>query len=222
VPASGTRGDAAADGTQWVSLIEESALETIRDCFRIPESVVMRIPASGEGEVASAGSNEVCLTVQILDAGLKFPILCLVCEVLEHLSLAPAQLQPNGWRMIIASAMMWSEFFKAEGCPQLTLEEFWYMYKQEGRRNGVWKLHSCIPAWKLVDLPGWVLSLKELESKFFFVSWEHWEYPGDEVRHRDGPIKFRRRWGKPLAKSSNELPLTALQLDRLDRILQWA
>jgi hypothetical protein len=74
--------------------------------------------------------------------------------------------------MIIASAIMWSEFFKAEGRPRLTLEEFWYMYKQEKRRDGAWNLHSRIPGRKLVDLPGRVSSLKGVESKFFFVSGE--------------------------------------------------
>jgi hypothetical protein len=47
----------------------------------------MRAPAPGEGAVALAGGDEVCLTVQILAAGLKFPVLRLVREVLDHLNL---------------------------------------------------------------------------------------------------------------------------------------
>jgi hypothetical protein len=190
--------------------------------FKIPATVVLRAPVPGEGAVARSGNDEVCLTAQILAAGLKFPVLRLVREVLDHINLAPAQLQPNGFRMIIASALMWSEFFKAEGRPRLTLEEFWYMYKQEKRRDGAWNLHSRIPGRKLVDLPGRVSSLKGVETKFFFVSGDGWEHPRDEVRHGAGPVKFRRCWGKPSAESGNELPLTKRQVERLERILAWA
>jgi uncharacterized coiled-coil DUF342 family protein len=218
----GAEADIVGGGAGWVSVVDEGSLDTIREYFKIPATVALRAPVPGEGAVARAGNDEVCLTAQILAAGLKFPILRLVREVLDHINLAPAQLQPNGFRMIIASALMWSEFFKAEGRPRLTLEEFWYMYKQEKRRDGAWNLHSRIPGRKLVDLPGRVSSLKGVETKFFFVSGDGWEHPRDEVRRGADPVKLRRCWGEPSAESGNELPLTKRQLERLERILAWA
>ena len=54
------------------------------------------------------------------------------------------------------------------------------------------------------------------------MSGDGWEHPRDEARHGTSPVRFRRCWGKPSAESVDELPLTDVQVERLERILAWA
>ena len=57
----------------------------------------------------------------------RFPLNAFAREVLHRLCIAPNQLNPNGWRIIMAMQVLWREVF--EGNHPLTMDEFLYCYK---------------------------------------------------------------------------------------------
>ena len=51
--------------------------------------------------------DEVCLNEANFVNGLRFPIHHFLRELFNHLSLAPAQLVPNSWRIVICRMVVW-------------------------------------------------------------------------------------------------------------------
>jgi len=55
---------------------------------------------------------------------LRLPLNAFAREILTRLNIAPNQLNPNGWRIIVAMQVSWREVFEGN-CP-LSVDEFLY------------------------------------------------------------------------------------------------
>ena len=60
-------------------------------------------------------------------AGLRFPLNYFCRGLFHRLGIGPNQLNPNGWRMIVAMQVLWREMF--EGNYPIAVDEFHYCYK---------------------------------------------------------------------------------------------
>uniref|UniRef100_A0A2N9ERF1 Transposase (putative) gypsy type domain-containing protein n=1 Tax=Fagus sylvatica TaxID=28930 RepID=A0A2N9ERF1_FAGSY len=102
-------------------------IDRIRRRYQIPDDVVLRIPDSDERACCPKYEGDVALYEADLRAGLHFPMQPFVRELLDFLSLAPGQVNPNGWRTIISCMVMWR--VNSNGQEDLTVDEFLFCYE---------------------------------------------------------------------------------------------
>ena len=78
----------------------------IRDRFQFPDSVKIRIP-NDEQRACHSYADEVCFYEADFTSGLRFLVHPFIRELFSYLHLAPAQLMPNSWRIIISCMVVW-------------------------------------------------------------------------------------------------------------------
>ncbi|RZS24103.1 hypothetical protein BHM03_00057134 [Ensete ventricosum] len=83
------------------SAISEEALESIRECYSIPEGYVLRAP-SPEQRPYQPQPSEISIPVGVLEAGLRFPLHSTIVKCLRWWRISPSQMAPNSWRYLIA------------------------------------------------------------------------------------------------------------------------
>uniref|UniRef100_A0A2N9EJY2 Uncharacterized protein n=1 Tax=Fagus sylvatica TaxID=28930 RepID=A0A2N9EJY2_FAGSY len=155
----------------YFSKFNAESIGRIRSRYQVPEDVVLRIPNSDEHVCSHV--EDVTLYESTLTAGLRFPVQPSIRELLDFLSLAPGQVAPNGWRVIISSMVMWKE--SSDGLDDITVEEFLYCFEpsQIAASPGFWTFRNKYNLVKLVEgLPssncGW-------KDGYFFIYGDNWE-----------------------------------------------
>ena len=78
-----------------------------KDRFQFPEGTRARLPRKGEKACAFA-HREVCFYVAAFSCGIRFPVHPFIMELLHYLNLAPGQLMPNSWRIVISCMVIWT------------------------------------------------------------------------------------------------------------------
>ena len=106
-----------------------------RDRFQFPKETRTRLPKKGEKAYTFA-HREVCFYEVAFSCDLRFPVHPFIMELLHYLNLAPGQLMPNSWRIVISCMVIWTTI--ADG-DMITLNEFVHLYCFE-RIQGVWVL----------------------------------------------------------------------------------
>ena len=107
------------------STLDATKLKTIVDRYQIPKELNPRLPKVGEW-CCSPSSGLGVYTSYFL-AGLRFPLNSFCRDLFQRLGIGPNQLNPNGWRMIVAMQVLWREAL--EGNRLITVDEFLYCYK---------------------------------------------------------------------------------------------
>ena len=121
-----------------------------KDRFQFPEGTKAHLPRKGEKACAFA-HGEVCFYEATFSCGLRFPIHPFIMELLHHLNLAPGQLMPNSWRIVVSCMVIWTTI--ADG-DMTTINEFVHLYRlKESKEFGYyefvpWNRKSC----QIVDL----------------------------------------------------------------------
>ena len=95
-----------------------------RDRFQFPDETRARLPRKGEKAYAFA-HGEVCFYEAAFSCCLRFFVHPFIMELLDHLHIAPGQLMPNSWRIVISCMVIWTTI--ADG-DMITLNEFTYLY----------------------------------------------------------------------------------------------
>ena len=85
----------------YFNRINQDDIDKIRRRYQIPDDVVLRILDSDERACCPKYEGDIAFYEADLRAGLRFPMLPFVRELLDFLSLAPGQVNPNGWQTII-------------------------------------------------------------------------------------------------------------------------
>ena len=166
------------------------SLGRVRSRYQIPDDVILRIPNSDEW--ACSHVEDVALYESALTVGLRFPVQPFIRELLDFLSLAPGQVAPNGWRVIISSMVIWREC--SDGLDDITVEEFLHCFEpsQIAASPGFWTFRSREELVKLVE--GLPSSNRRWKDGYFFVCGDNWEKLPEEG---EDFIPFLRTWGVP-------------------------
>ena len=80
--------------------------QQIKDRFQFPDLVKIGI-LSDEGRACHSYANEVCFYEADFTSGLCFLVHPFVRELFSYLHLAPTQLVPNFWRILVSCMVVW-------------------------------------------------------------------------------------------------------------------
>ena len=106
--------------------IDEKRLYMLKGKYQIPDEVNPRLAALSEW-CYTPNSPAVGIYKAYLLEGLRLALNAFARELLHRLGIGANQLNPNGWRTIMAMQVLWREAFDGN-CP-LTVDKFLYCYK---------------------------------------------------------------------------------------------
>ncbi|XP_050260106.1 uncharacterized protein LOC126705254 [Quercus robur] len=187
VPATARRFHALKENCS----LKVEVFSKFKDRFQFPEGTKARLPRKGEKACAFA-HGEVCFYEAAFSCGLRFPVHPFIMELLYHFNLAPGQIMPNSWRIVISCMVIWTTI--ADG-DMISVNEFVYLYRlKESREFGYYEFVPWSRKARLVaDLPS---SFRYWKSRYFFVSGDGWETLPDDLW---GNVpRLLRRWETPL------------------------
>uniref|UniRef100_A0A2N9F5T8 Transposase (putative) gypsy type domain-containing protein n=1 Tax=Fagus sylvatica TaxID=28930 RepID=A0A2N9F5T8_FAGSY len=191
-------------------------INRIRRSYQIPDDVVLRIPDSDERACCPKYEGDVAFYEADFKAGLRFPVQPFVRELLDYLSLAPGQINPNGWRTIISCMVMWR--VTSNGEEDLTVDEFLFCYEpvQIALSRGFWTFKNRDVNSRVVQ--GLPSSDRIWKDGYFFVCGDNWErLPQEDPRDFVG---VRRTWGTPSSSALDRPLLNSVWQERIWRILE--
>ncbi|XP_028108514.1 uncharacterized protein LOC114307325 [Camellia sinensis] len=85
------------------SMVTAADLEAIREKYQVPAEIELLLPMSTEMP-SDARSGEFSLYEEALKGGLRLPLPQVVVDVLNRLEVAPDQLMPNAWKILLVCA----------------------------------------------------------------------------------------------------------------------
>ena len=133
-----------------------------KDRFQFPEGTRVRLPRKDKKACAFA-HGEVCFYEAAFSCGLRFPVHPFIMKLFHYLNLAPGQLMPNSWRIVISCMVIWTTI--ADG-DMLMVNEFVHLYcLKESKEFGYYEFIPWDRKSRLVtDLPS---SFRYWKSRFF-------------------------------------------------------
>ena len=133
--------------------------------------------------------------------GLRFLVHPFIMELLGHFNIAPGQLMPNSWRIVISCMEIWLATTEGD---MIKVDEFTYLYHlKESKEYGYYELVPWVRKARIVrDLPS---SFRYWKSRFFFVSGDEWGTPSNEA-WGDLP-RLLRWWRTPSLGALSFLPV---------------
>ena len=112
-------------------------------------------------------------------------------ELLDHFGIAPGQLMPNSWRIVVSCMGIWLAAMDGD---MLRVDELVYLYRLKvSKEYGYYELVPWERSTRIVrGLPS---SFRYWKSRFFFVS-------GDDFGTLSGGVwgefpRLHRQWGTP-------------------------
>uniref|UniRef100_A0A2N9EEI0 Transposase (putative) gypsy type domain-containing protein n=1 Tax=Fagus sylvatica TaxID=28930 RepID=A0A2N9EEI0_FAGSY len=167
------RIDRSWKAMSYFSKIRQDDIDRIRRRYQVPDDVVLRIPDPDERACCPKYEGDVAFYEADLRAGLRFPVQPFVRELLDFLSLAPGQVNPNGWRTIISCMVMWR--VNSNGEEDLTVDEFLFYYEpvQIALSRGFWTFKNRDVNSRVVQ--GLPSSDRIWKDGYFFVCGDNWE-----------------------------------------------
>ena len=106
-------------------------MEAIREKYQILGDVELLLPTATE-RPSDARAGEFSLYEEALKGGLRLPLPQVVVDVLNRLEVAPGQLMPNVWKIVLACASAWP---KVNEGAAMTADEFFACYKASGQQE---------------------------------------------------------------------------------------
>ena len=117
-------------------------------------------------------------------------------ELLDHFGIAPRQLMPNSWRIVISYMGIW---LAAMDRDMLKVDKLIYLYRlKASKEHGYYEMVPWERKTRIVK--GFPSSFKYWKSRFFFVSGDDFETPSGGV-WGDLP-RLHRQWGAPTLGAS--------------------
>ena len=157
------------------STLNAAKLKTLVDRYQISREFNPRLPEAGEW--CCSPSSGLGVYASYLLAGLRFPLNSFYRDLLHRLGIGPNQLNPNGWRTIVAMQVLWREAL--EGNRPITMDEFLYCYKPSEIKKsaGFYQFSSRGSYYSLIK--GRSSSDKLWKKEFFILSGNWARDPAD-------------------------------------------
>ena len=86
--------------------LDAKTVNRFKDRFQFPTRVRVRLPKD-EDRACHFFSGEVCFYESTFSCELRFPDHPFLMELLAHFGIAPRQLMPNSWRIVINCMQIW-------------------------------------------------------------------------------------------------------------------
>ncbi|KAL5211360.1 hypothetical protein ABZP36_022207 [Zizania latifolia] len=200
------KGDVKPAVTQhWSTLRTQESLAGIRAKYCVPEGFGLHPagatqaacsppPAPARGvRGGAAGAVPICVYAQAFAAGMRLPMHPFVSDALAHFGIAPSQLAPNGWRVLVGFAVLCH--FRGVGAPSLPVFRHFFTMAPLPKGKGWYSFRAreSVPA-LFTGLPS---SIKAWKEEFLFVS----PPPG-------APWRCPVRWGTPSKEATSDPVLT--------------
>ena len=169
--------------------LDEETVSRFKDRFQFPERVRDRRPTN-EDRACHFFPSEVCFYEAAFNYGLRLPVHPFIMELLGFLGIAPGQLRPNSWRIVVNCMEIWL----AGNKDMIRVSELVHLYRlKESKEYGYYELVPWARRARIVrGLPS---SFRYWKSRFVFVSKDDFETPASEA-WGDVP-RLLRRWGTP-------------------------
>ena len=103
--------------------LDVETLYRFRDRFQFLERVWIRFPHKEEWACHFL-PGEVCFYEAAFQNRLRFPVHPFIMELLNHFNIAPGQLMPSSWRIVISCMEIWLESIEGD---MIRVEEFAYL-----------------------------------------------------------------------------------------------
>ncbi|CAM0913024.1 unnamed protein product [Alopecurus aequalis] len=174
------------------SLATQTEVEALCKKHRVPAEFAAR-PAGERRACTPPPPGAVCVYAHALEAGLRFPLPAFFSEALYHFGLAPGQLTPNGWRVLVCFVVL---CHSAGVPPTVALFRHFFSLRKRGRG---WFFFGCKRgAGALVTGMTSPKSERDWKRGFFFLkSPDSWRCPV--------------RWGEPPPEISTTCPALSSQ-----------
>ncbi|KAL4384134.1 hypothetical protein GQ457_15G006210 [Hibiscus cannabinus] len=190
------------------STLTESDLEKIAKEYQIDTSRYhLSLPKSSERANSYFSCQRTfCIYADAFKAGLRLPLHPLVSEILNVFGVAPTQIPPNSWRILICFI---SFCYSRKITPTVNLfRAICSLKDHSGERKGWWFFGARI-GFKLFE--GFPSSIKGWRNRFFII----------RTSERD-TVGVNTKWGTPKS-AANQLPtLSATEVKALDDLFAAA
>ena len=175
--------------------MDADTLGRFKDRFQFLERVRVRLP-SEEERACHFFPVEVCFYESSFTCGLRFPVHPFLMEPLDYFGIAPGQLMPNSWRIVVSCMGIWLAAMDGD---MLRVDKLVYLYRLKASKEyGYYELVPWERSTRIVrGLPS---SFRYWKSIFFFVL-------GDDFETLSGRVwgelpRLHRRWGTPTLGAS--------------------
>ncbi|KAK0582276.1 hypothetical protein LWI29_023682 [Acer saccharum] len=137
-----------------VNVVGEDELHKYKSRFDIPDSVTLMLP--GDRAAWNPPENAVAIYGAMLSCGVTLPLQPFIARFLVEAQIAPAQLAPNSYRILMCLCLMWK--LKGYGPPTPREIRHFYTLRQAGNGGTYFLLSSPVENWILegVANPGQV------------------------------------------------------------------
>ena len=157
-----------------VCSLDTETLSRFKDRFQFPDRVRVRLP-SEEERACHFFPGDVCFYKAAFLCGLRLPVHPFVMELLSHFGIAPGQLMPNSWRIVVSLMGIW---LAATNGDMMRVDELVYLYcLKASKEHGYYELVLWERRTRIVcNLPS---SFRYWKSRFFFMFGDDWETPSN-------------------------------------------
>ena len=117
--------------------LNANTLGRFKDRFQFPERVKVRLP-SEEDRACHFFPGEVCFYESTFICGLRFPVHPFLIKFLDRFGIAPGQLMPNLWRIVVGYMGIW---LATNDGDMLKVDELIYLYRlKASKEHGYYEL----------------------------------------------------------------------------------
>ncbi|KAK0592109.1 hypothetical protein LWI29_013480 [Acer saccharum] len=126
-----------------VNVVGEAELGKFKSRFGIPDSVTLILP--GDRAAWNPPENAVAIYGAMLSCGITLPLQPFIARFLAEAKIAPAQLAPNSYRILMCLGLMWK--LKGFGSPTPREIRHFYTLRQAGNSGTYFLLSSPVENW---------------------------------------------------------------------------
>ena len=155
--------------------LDDETVGRFKDRFQFPERVRVR-RTTNEDRACHFFPGEICFYEAAFTCGLRLPVHPFIMELLGFFGIAPGQLMPNSWRIVVNCMEIWL----AANDDMIKVSELVHLYRlKESKEYGYYELVPWERRARIVrGLPS---SFRYWKSCFFFVSGDDFETPASEA-----------------------------------------